>query len=83
MLTIKEYEKIKQSEIIACGFAKIKEKDARWIAIKGFGIDWAIYYDEKGSSNEQIIYCGIKLYDKEIIRKLVSCSNRIFDLYRF
>jgi len=91
-LTLKEFNKIKPEEIFARGIIENSPKGLfmtnnggmlRWIAIKGYGNDWAIYAHWDYQTEEYIKEEGNKVTANEDIRKLVSCTNEVFALYRY
>ena len=79
------------------------EKDGRstkvkWVAIRGFYHDWAIYHsmdanitpadyfdnpDHLNATESQIAECGAKLYNKKKIKEFVPCDIEAFEMYRY
>lgn len=58
-------------------------KELKWIAKRGEIHDWAIYIGWATQSNEYIKTQGDKIYNKEIIKKLVPCDDEALEMYRF
>lgn len=54
----------------------------RWIAVKGYGEDWAIYAHWADKPDEWIEQNGQKVYNIENIEKLVLCDRQVLKLYR-
>lgn len=54
----------------------------KWIAVKGHGPDWAIYYHFTRSTTEQILQQGEKVYSESVIKQLVPCDEEVLKLYR-
>lgn len=68
----------------------------KWVAVKWI-VDWTIYHsldanleysdyldwlNHLNASNEQIARCGAKLYNRDLIRKLVDWDDEFYKLYR-
>ncbi|MCH7641310.1 hypothetical protein IID22_03880 [Patescibacteria group bacterium] len=75
-----------------------KSTKVKWVAIRGFIEDWAIYHsmdanltqadyfdnpEHLTASNERIAKGGAKLHDEETIRKFVPCDDEGFKMYRY
>lgn len=55
----------------------------KWVAVKGFGNDWAIYVSMNTLESDEITAKrGDKVHDKDNIRKLVKCTDEVLKLYR-
>lgn len=54
----------------------------RWVAKRGEIHDWAIYYHWAEKDEDYVMKYGDKLYDKNIIRKLVPCDEEALNMYR-
>ncbi len=69
------------------------DRDIRWIAQRGNFHDWTIYYGwDKSIENDpegvpigfdMILSNGDKMYNKDIIRRCVPCTDEVFQMYRF
>ena len=60
-------------------------KTIKWVASRGGIHDWAIYTDNPYSprgSFESVASMGDKIHSEEHIKKLVSCSDEAFEMYR-
>ncbi len=93
VLTLQRFESMAHGEIIARGLT-IDDCDRgigvantghqiRWLAVKGGGNDWAIYYGLSYLDEDNIRRTGDKLYNKDNIRKCVPCEDELFKLYRY
>jgi hypothetical protein len=61
-----------------------RQKDLmRWIAKKGHGNDWAIYYHWSSRGWEYVESNGDKVINKEVIKRLVPCDDEVLNLYRY
>jgi hypothetical protein len=56
----------------------------KWIAVKGYTNDWAIYCDWADSTSEdRILRRGQKVSTELNIRKCVDCSDELIKKYRY
>lgn len=62
---------------------RLYKDSIRWVAVKGGVTDWAIYYHREEKSVEFICREGDKIFTKEVIRKLVECTDEVFGKYRY
>jgi len=94
MLTQVEFDKLFAGQVITKGEIEnsplgIYMTDTRrgemlkWIAVKGYGNDWAIYCRWATNSYEFIETSRDKVRNKENILKLVPCEASVLSLYRF
>jgi len=104
MLTLEQFNEIPDGEVFADGIIKNNpegffvtrenlDRDILWIAQKGFGEDFTIYYgwaepqegDPEGVpvGMSMIITNGDKMYNKEIIRKVLPMEDEVFSKYRY
>lgn len=68
-------------------------KKLRWVAVRGIINDWTIYihWELKGTKfplseafkNSEIARKGDKIYNPDIIKRLVPCDDEAFKLYRY
>jgi len=59
-------------------------KDLRWVAKKGFGYDdWAIYIHWADNDILFVAEQGDKVNWEDNIRKLVPCTDEVYEKYRF
>ena len=74
-------------EGMACATDQLLEnnnlKTARWVAIRGGTSDWAIYFADANKSFQWISDHGYEVWDDEVIRMLVPCTDEAFERYRF
>ena len=83
-LTLEKLKTMEYHDVICAGTINLLvEGKCNWIAIKGGGIDWAIYFDKNTKSFEDIMKTGNKLFTKELIRELVDCDDEVFETYRW
>jgi len=91
MLTLADFEKIKEGEIFKRGvapnspagiFMTRQGGELRWLAVKGEGNDWAIYCHWSNRDEHFIRWSGDKVTDFNTIQKLVPCVKEVLDLYR-
>ena len=86
MITI---DKLKAMEpgIFASGFTTddrlVRGMDLKWVAVRGYIHDWAIYYHYEFSKEEYVRDHGDKCFTKKVIRELVPCDDEAFAMYRF
>lgn len=86
-LTAKALEEMEPGKIIATGTgiypAFHKEKEIRWVAVRGKGApDWALYYHFSENDLQYILDSGDKANGEAIIRKLVPCDDSAWNMYR-
>lgn len=85
-LTLDELKKMQPYTIFARGNGLIpelnKDKKVKWIALRGYIHDWAIYYDEENKSEENIRDWGDKIYNKEVVKRLVPCDGEASSMYK-
>jgi hypothetical protein len=112
MLTVSKLKKMKPDTIFASGVGLIEhpwfnqanniEKDGRstkvkWVAIRGYMHDWAIYHSMDANINQEpyfngtehlnasddlIARAGAKLHNEETIKKFVPCDDEALKMYR-
>ena len=92
MKTIKEFIDLEPGKMFNTGILPNSPKGIfmtrdggflRWVAIKGYGNDWAVYCYWDFKSPGWIKQHGDKLHNVEHIKKCVSCDDEMFKLYRF
>ena len=66
------------TEINMIGSSKI----LRWVAVKGYGNDWAIYAHWKTNSIDYIMKSGDKINNVEHIKRCIDCDDEVLNLYR-
>jgi len=55
----------------------------RWVAVRGGMHDWAIYINWSYHSQDEVARNGDKITSEYNIKKLVSCTDEAFKMYRF
>ena len=92
MLTLQKLKEMKPHEVIATGLTidnytginmSNSDKILRWVAKRGGIYDWAIYIHFATHDVAYVMRQGDKVCDKENIRKLVSCDDEAFKMYRY
>lgn len=63
-------------------FSVLDAMPVKWVAIKGFGNDWAIYYERPTLSDEHIKRWGTKVNFISTIKQLADVSDEALKLYR-
>ena len=58
-------------------------KALRWVAVRGGIHDWTIYCHFADKSEYEVKSNGDKVFNKDIIRRLVPCDDEAFSYYRF
>lgn len=84
-LGIEAYNKAEYNSVLATGVVTepmLNERAVRWVAIKGYGNDWSIYYHFEDRSLAYIRNQGDKVTSANIIQNLVPCSEKVLSLYR-
>lgn len=62
---------------------ELSDKDVRLIAKKGSAKDdWAMYYGPSDDNPNRIIHYGIKMSDRQLVQKLMPCTDEVLELYR-
>lgn len=90
MLTLKKLKEMKPHEIFEFKAGRNDERTFMWVAKRGEIHDWAIYtslnaipmVDFWAGDKDGIAQHGQKLYDKDLIKKLVPCDDEAFAMYR-
>ena len=92
MITIKEFIDLEPGKMFDTGilpnspegiFMTRDGGTLRWVAVKGYGNDWAVYCHWERNSVEYVKQSGDKLHFENNIKKCVSCDDEMFKLYRF
>lgn len=92
-LTLEEFKKIPDGEVIASGILPNKPGGIYmtnnrlgdpliWVAIKGFCDDWAIYCHWEENGIEYVKTNGDKITEKFNILHCISCPDEVYNLYR-
>ena len=92
MLTEEKFKELPRGKIFATGILPNSSErlfiardggDLKWVAIKGWGYDWAIYCHWSYNSEEWIMQHGDKIHNENYIKKCVPCEDSVFKLYRY
>ena len=57
--------------------------DLRWVAVRGYIADWAIYVHLEKYPVEYVRNQGDKIITEKYIRYLVPCTDEVFARYRY
>ena len=93
-MNIDRFNAIPDGEVIAKGeienspdgifMTDTREGDLlKWVAKKGYGNDWGIYIHWAESGYDFVIANGDKVNAEANIKKLVPCTDELFELYRY
>jgi hypothetical protein len=90
MLTLKQFEKLKEgefkfgSEFVEDYWNAAGKMLVDFVAVKGGGNDWAVYYALSVSKYPlyYIMSNGDKMTNPESIKKCVPCTDEVLKLYR-
>ena len=84
-LGIEAFARAQKDSVLATGVVTepmLNDRAVRWVAIKGYGNDWAIYYHFEDRTLAYIRNQGDKVTSANIIQNLVPCSEDVLSLYR-
>jgi len=84
-LDLEAFARADNDSVLATGVVTepmLNERAVRWIAVKGWGDDWAIYYHFEDRSISYIREQGDKLTSENIIQNLVPCTTEVLNKYR-
>ena len=84
-LDLKTFEKCDHNMVLATGVVtepSLHIDPIRWVAVKGWGEDWAIYYHFEVSSLGLVREQGDKITSANLIQNLVPCTQEVLDKYR-
>lgn len=91
-LTLDIFKMIPYGEVFASGILPNNEKGLfmnrdkgylRWVAKKGRIDDWAIYCHWIDKPFEFILSNGDKIASERNIRRCISCTDEVFNKYRY
>ena len=93
MLTLQKLKDMKPHEIIASGLTidnrtginmSNSSKLLCWVAVRGGYYDWAIYCTLKKDCDDiyEIARTGDKVFGEDNIKKLVTCDDESYKMYR-
>ena len=60
-------------------------KMMKWVAVRGYIHDWAIYTDNPYSPQfdyQGVAEMGDKIHSRDIVKKLVDCDEEALEMYR-
>lgn len=66
-----------------CTEPLLYKDEIRWIAVKGGGEDWALYYHHSYHPLDYVRTNGDKAFTESVIRKLVPCDEEVIKRYRY
>lgn len=62
---------------------RLDKDNIKWIAVKGGGDDWALYYAPAKTAISDMLKSSIKVTTESIIKRLVGCTDKALTKYRF
>lgn len=92
MKTIEEFNELQAGEIFDIGvlpnspegiFMTRDGGELKWVAVKGYGNDWAIYCHWSDHAEDWIKQHGDKLHNEAHIQLCVPCDKEVMNRYRF
>lgn len=94
MLTIEGFNQINAGSVIAkgsiqnspLGIFMTNERQGnllKWVAVKGYGNDWAIYCQWDEYTWEYVEQNGDKVSDPKNVQRCLPCNEEVMKLYRF
>lgn len=85
-ITIEDLQKTKPG-IFASGYTADMRlstlKELKWAAVRGDIHDWTIYYGPSDWDYDEIAFRGDKIFNEDVIRSLVPCTEEAYEMYRF
>lgn len=84
-LDLKTFEKCEHNMVLATGVVtepSLYSDPIRWVAVKGWGDDWAIYYHKAIYEIVLVREQGDKINEANLIQNLVPCTQEVLDKYR-
>ena len=85
-LTFAQLKQMDPFTIFATGtgtYPEVENVPIRWVAVRGGIHDWCIYYLEEDEITDNIKSHGHKIFTKEVIKRLVPCTEEAFKMYRY
>ena len=91
MLTTEQFNELPAGKIFACGFAMDgtavfnitgKYQQLRWVAVKGYINDWAVYVGLPYWTIRETAEKGDKIHTEGYIRHVVPCVDEVYNRYR-
>lgn len=82
MMTLAEFQQLPPGEAFASGEAFQHARLVRWIAVKGWGDDWAVYVGPYTHGLDEIRARGDKVFLPATIQQLVPCEPDVLRRYR-
>ena len=83
MLTLKDLKEMEPGKIFANGLTQYMNTEIKWVAVRGGIHDWAIYFGHTDADLEEIKDNGDKMYERDMIKDLISCDDESFSMYRY
>ena len=84
-LDLEAFNRAECNSVLATGIVTEPELHfgaIRWVAIKGHGNDWAIYYHVERYDISVVRMSGEKISSANLIENLVPCTKEVLSLYR-
>lgn len=93
-LTLEEFARIPNGAVIASGMLPNSpgglymtnnrlNDPLIWVAVKGYGNDWAIYCHWEESGLDYTQTSGDKIHSEEHIKRCIPCTDEVYRLYRW
>jgi len=91
MLDIEAFDKIPAGSTFATGvlpnsptgiFMTRDGGDLRWVAVKGYAHDWAVYCHWAYHSEDFVASSGDKVLTPEYVKRCVPCTEEVMERYR-
>ena len=92
ILTKEKFDQILAGDVFATGvlpnspegiFMTNNGGELRWVAVKGYANDWAIYCNWAHQSIDWIRSYGDKVHSDSNIKRCVPCEDEVLKLYRY
>lgn len=58
------------------------DRPLKWVAVRGYAPDWAIYAHEAHQTTEFVMQSGDKIHNRETIKRLIPCDEEALKSYR-
>lgn len=91
-MTLEEFNTISPGTIFATGILENSPEGIymteeggrlRWVAVKGYANDWAVYCLWPYYTEKYVAENGDKVVSEAYIRRCVPCSDEVFNRYRY
>jgi len=79
------FDQVEPNQVMGQGegmYPELHNERVKWIAIKGYGNDWAMYYHLASHTYDHVKQEGQKAFTENVVRHLVPCSDEVWAKYR-